>query len=235
MALRGIVEICPECYGNIARLHESSYLEEHPPTAPSCPCIPHPMRTLSLGAIGGDCEAARRRRGAVRGRRVACGGRHRGSSKASGAAAHALHGHGAEEGRAGSSSGLQCRLAKREHMRYTAAQDAVVGAASRARGRRGRMGGGGRSCAAAVRGGGQGQERDKVGHWWTTRARGGRGARGCRTRALSHGRLLLSHYLKFLVKNNGYSSEYPCAPTWARPWLGPRDRDNVITLHHAHG
>jgi hypothetical protein len=43
------------------------------------------MRTLSLGAIGGDREVARRRRGAVRGRRVACGGRHWGSSKASGA------------------------------------------------------------------------------------------------------------------------------------------------------
>ena len=128
IALRGIVEICPERYGNIARLHESSYLEEHSSTAPSCPCIPHPMRTLSLGAIGGDREVARRRRGAVRGRRVACGGRHRGSSKASGAGARALRSHGAEEGRAGSSSGLQCRLAKREHMRYAAAQDAVVGA-----------------------------------------------------------------------------------------------------------
>jgi hypothetical protein len=32
---------------------------------------------------------------------VVCGGRHRGSNKASGAAARALCGHGAEEGRAG--------------------------------------------------------------------------------------------------------------------------------------
>ena len=78
------------------------------------------------------------------------------------------------------------------------------GAASQARGRRGRM------VAVAVHGLPRCREEDKgrkeirlgIGGP-LTRACGVRGPRGCRTRALSHGRLLLSHYHKKLLSFSG--------------------------------